>query len=506
MGGNVSLQKEHAFHPLKTLCGNIATPLFDLSFRVTLRPWALPVLFVCFSVCGFGQDPTESIPSEPLPNPSQILDPSPRVIPSDEFGRNEETPKPPEGEADTEELLAPVLGETLPRDEQVRNKKWRVIPFGRVGITADDNVFITPTNQEKDVYFTLTPGIAIGWGNYEKEVKALGEFQHYFEAPDFELDTELKNFVFAKYAPSVLLFSRLQGENAFDQDALVAGRWEFAKLTLGARVRYQTLTGSDFDTNSRTNRQILTAAINTAYDFSEKTSLEFNATNDTVTYKSGQGSGSRQVSQTLQDYTETILEDWVNYQWMPKTLVSLGGRVGFLELQTSPSQTYEQLLARTVFRASGKLVISIDGGTEFRQVKNGNSANLNSVFSFGASYQPFGGTTISATAFRRNSASVITPDENITSTGISARLKQRFFQRFYLGLEGSYRYSEYVSSATGAASGRKDAYIFAKSSVSFDITRHLSAEFAYQHLQDESSQSGSSFAENLVTAQFNLQF
>jgi hypothetical protein len=208
----------------------------------------------------------------------------------------------------------------------------------------------------------------------------------------------------------------------------------------------------------------------------------------------------------LQDYTETILEDWINYQWTPKTLVSLGGRVGFLEQQTSPSQTYEQLVVRAMYRPSGKLVVSIDGGTEFRQVKNGDGTNLYSVFSFGASYQPFGGTTISAQAFRRNSASVTTPDENITSTGISARLKQRFFQRFYFGLEGNYRYSEYISSATGAASGRTDTYIFAKSSVSFDITRYLSAEFAYQHLQDDSSQSASSFVENLVTAQINLQF
>jgi hypothetical protein len=387
-----------------------------------------------------------------------------------------------------------VLGESLSREEQIRTKKWRVIPFGRFGVTADDNVFIQPTDRQKDVYFTLTPGVAVGWGNYEKEVKALGEFEHYFEVPDFELNTELQNFAFAKYSPTFTLFSNLVGEDAFDQDALLVGRWEFTRLTLGARVHYQTLSDADEDVGTRTKRQILKSAVTSLYDLSEKTSLEFNVTNDTYNYK------------TQQDYTETVVEDWINYQWLPKTRVSLGERVGFLQVENSPSQTYEQVRVRAVYNATGKLGITLSGGEEFRQVKGGNGTNLYSVFSFGASYTPFEGTMIAASAFRENSPSVTGPDENITSTGISALIKQRFFQRFYFEVEGSYRNAEYRSSLTGSTSGRTDDYISAKSSISFDITKHLSAQSAYEYRRDDSSQSGSGYVENLVTVQLNLQF
>ena len=388
----------------------------------------------------------------------------------------------------------PVLGETLSREEQVRSKKWRVIPFARIGVSGDDNVFIQPTNKKKDIYFTLAPGAAIGWGSYEKEVKQLGQFEHYFELPDFEFGTEQQNFAFAKYTPTLSLFTKLTDEDALDHDALVAGRWQFTKLTFGLRLRFQTLSGPDVDVGTRVKRDILIASLTSSYNLSEKTSLELNVSNSTYDYRN------------QQDFTESVLEAWLDYQWLPKTRVSIGTRLGDLSQAAGGNQTYEQLLVRLSYHATDKLNVLINGGEELRQAESGGSSGLNSVFDFGAIYSPFDGTSIYATASRRTTAAVSAADQTITTTGVSAQVKQRFFHRFYLGIEAGYANSEYRSSSTGNTTGRTDDNFYGRSSFSFDITKYLSAESAYQYRRNDSSEKNFTFVENIVTVQINLQF
>jgi hypothetical protein len=499
---NVSFPKEHDSHSLGTLSGNIPTIRLPRIFRVKLRRWALLLCYsgLVASICG--QEPTEP-PPDPLPTPLPTLDPSPLATPFDDSTRNEETPKPPTGDASapaspgesaSADALTPVLGETLSREEQVRTKKWRVIPFARISVAADDNVFIQPTNKEKDIYFTLAPGVAIGWGSYEKEVKQLGQFEHYFELPDFELGTEEQNFAFVKYVPSLSLFTKLTDQDALDHDALVAGRWQFTKLTLGLRVRFQTLSGPDVDVGTRVKRDILTANLTSSYSLSEKTSLELNVSNSNYDYRD------------QPDYRETALEAWLAYQWLPKTTVSIGTQLGDLAQESSGNQTYEQVLLRLSYHATEKLNVLMDGGEELRQAESGGSSNLNSVFNFGAIYTPFDGTSVHASASRQTTAAVSAAGQTITTTGVSAQVKQRFFHRFYLGIEAGYSNADYRSGSTGTTTGRTDDNYYGRSSVSFDITKNLSAESAYQYRRYDSSEKTFSFVENIVTLQINLQF
>lgn len=451
-------------------------------------PWAVLGLSVCVAASAFGEDiilPDSSgfAQSEPLLDPG-ATDTSSNDAPL----RAPAAALPPVLEQPSlDDLAASVKGK---RAEQ----KWRVIPFGRFKVTADDNISISHTDQQSDVSFNLSPGIALGWGDYSAEIRQLGEFEHYFEALNLETDDNPQSFLFAKYVANAAFFVDHGSEDALDHDALLAGRWEMAKLTLGLRLHYQTLSGTDIDVGDRVKRKIYSGAITSLYHLSDKVSLELNVYNSTYDY------------QNQVDYSEWTLEDWANYQILPKTKISLGTRLGTVDIKTGTTETYEQLVARIAYYASSKLGFSLDGGVEWRQYGDGGGDDLFTVFNFAATYSPFDGTQISGNAFRRNSASVSLINENITSTGLSARLRQRFLHRFYFTVEGGYQNSEYHSIQTGNTAGRNDDRVYLKPSISFDVTKYLSAETAYQFQRNDSSVESSTFQENIVTFQVNLQF
>lgn len=398
------------------------------------------------------------------------------------------------------EPIAPVLEQKAADDlpANVRGnrteRKWRIIPFGRFRTIFDDNIFISHDNPESDVSFTVSPGIAAGWGDYGAEVRQLGEFEHYFEPLNLTYEDTPQSFAFAKYVANASLFLDHSDESALDHDALVAGRWESKKLSLGLRVHYQTLSGTDIDVGDRVKRQVITGFITSSYKLSEKTSIDLNILNSTYDYETGV------------DWDEWTLETWLAYQILPKTRVSIGSRAGITDIQGGQTETFEQVVGRVTYYASSKLALSLDGGIEWRQYGGDGHDDVFSVFNFAATYAPFDGTTISVNAFRKNAASASLINENITNTGVNVRTRQRFLHRYFLTLEGGYSNSEYRSILTGTAGGREDNTVYVKPAVSFDITKNLSAESAYQFQKNDSTVETYSFVENLITFQLNLQF
>lgn len=444
----------------------------------------------CFTASAFAEDlilPNRALVAQNDP----VLDASILVAPNlpMEEQQPRATPEPP-----------PVLDVTVPADipptVQARqsDRKWKAIAFGGFRVSSTDNLFISATDRRSDVSFQVSPGVALGWGDYEREVRQLGGYERYFEPLNLDYENVPQSFLFAKYNATASFFSENSDENAVDHDALLAGRWQTGKLTLGARLRFQTLSGPDIEVGSRAKRTVYGGEIASSYAFSDKTSLELNLYNRSYDY-----------DQQL-DWQEWIVEDWVNYQILPKTRIALGTRFGVAEVESASTQTFEQLVARVMYYPSAKLGLSLDGGVEWRQFGGDSGDDLFSVFNFSASYAPFDGTQLSINAFRRNSASVVYVDENITATGVAARVQQRFLQRYYLAVEGGYEFSDYLSTRTGDGVAREDETAYVKPSLTFDVTKYLSAEAAYQYRRNESSRPDLSFTENVVTFQLNLQF
>jgi hypothetical protein len=466
---------------------------FGCTFQapVKAQSWAALGFCACLAASGLGEEVFLSGTSR-LTQSESLLDSVPQTDRPDAM----DEPQVVTQTTEVQPVLEQARAEDVPGSVRGRRteRKWRVIPFGRFRVIADDNLFISNTNPESDVSYTISPGIALGWGDYEAEVRQLGEFERYFEPLSLESEDNPQSFVFAKYLASASFFTDHSGEDALDHDALIAGRWEATKLRLGLRLRFQTLSGTDIDVGDRVKRKVYTGSVTSSYEISEKTSLEVNLYGTSNDYE------------TQIDTSEWIVEDFLNYQILPKTKIALGTRFGLTEISGGSSQTFEQLVGRVSYYASSKLALSLDGGVEWRQFDNGGDDEFFTVFNFAATYAPFDGTSISASAFRRNSASVSLINEDILQTGVSARVRQRFFHRFYFNVDGGYQNSEYQSNFTGATDGRKDDTVYVKPSLSFDVTKFLSAETSYQYQKNESSNKETSFTENLVSFQINLQF
>ncbi len=458
---------------------------------------AILPLYFCFATIAFGQEAGDLR----IAAADTVLDSSPladRPDANPSADRPDDTTAPPASA--TPETIAPVLelngnvdGGADLRVKRVE-RKWRVIPFGRLKVTYDDNLFISPTNPESDVFFTLSPGIAAGWGDYAKEVRQLGEFEHYFEVPEIEVEDVPHSFGFVKYLASETIFSDHSGEDALDHDALLSGRVEFAKLQLNGRLYFKTLSGTDVELGDRVKRKVYGGSVGALYNFSDKTSFEISLSNDSYDYEN------------RVDWREWVLEDYLNYQVLPKTRVAIGTRFGLVDVKTGDTQTYEALVARVIYSSSSKLALSLDGGLESRQYGSGTNDDLLSVFNLAATYEPFDGTSISGSAYRRTTTSVAEINQNITATGVAVRIRQRFLHRFYFTMEAGYDRSEYDSVVNASDAGRSDDRTYIKPSASFDVTKYLSAESSFQYQRNDSSVSDFTFTENIFSVQLNLQF
>ncbi len=443
----------------------------------------------CTAVLAAAQDAPPTAPAAPVASnplfdlgagqevPPTPLLPDPQPIP--------DAPPPPA-------FIGPEKN-PVPKKEARPDRKWKVIPFAGFEVSWTDNLFASATRRRSDFFSIISPGLAAGWGDYGGEIRHLGSYGQHFEPLDLEPDNLPKNFTFGRYNLNATFFARNSDQNVVNHDAMIAGRWEGGKLTLGTRFYLQTLSDLDIEVGGRVNRTVYGGEITSNYSLTGKTSLELNLYNRSYDY-------SRQLS-----WQEWMVEDWVDYQIRPKTKLSFGTRLGIVGVQSSPTQTFEQLVGRVAYAANAKLGFSLDGGVEWRQFGAGGGDEVFGVFNLSATYTPFDGTLLSVNAHRRNSPSVVLSGDNIIATGVSALVRQRFQQRYLFTVEGGYENSVYQSRIAGAGRGREDNTTYIRSGVSFDVTRKLSVEAAFQHRRNDSSLADLSFTENVFIVQFKLR-
>ena len=81
-----------------------------------------------------------------------------------------------------------------------------------------------------------------------------------------------------------------------------------------------------------------------------------------------------------------MAENWFTYQIAPKTKVSLGSRLGLVNVESSPTQTFEQLVGRVTYAPGAKLGFNADGGVEWRQFGRGRGGDVFGVFNFSGTF------------------------------------------------------------------------------------------------------------------------
>ena len=368
---------------------------------------------------------------------------------------------------------------------------WHIRPTLSTTVTYDDNVFISSVNRQGDLYFTVSPGLAIGWGDFRTQLLDSDANEHWLQmAPD---DFEQLNYFFARYTANENLFLKNTNLDALDNDAMLKTEFQFSKLTLGLQTEVQTLSTPDIEIGGRIHRTVYSGELDSKYQFGEKASVEANFNEKTTDYKKG-----------ALDSTEISNQEWFNYAVTPKIVSSLGARFDYINVQDNPGQTAEQLLWRTVYQAGAKLSVDASLGVEFRQIATGGHDRIDGVFGIGANYPPFDGTTLKLEASRQTVGSGSVFGEDIEVTGIDAEIHQRLFQKFYLALNAGYSNSVYREIDT-LSTQREDNYFYFRPSTTLYLTRWASLRLSYE-FQSNQSTTTFGFTDNMTMLQLNVVF
>lgn len=351
----------------------------------------------------------------------------------------------------------------------------------------DDNIFLRERNRVSDYYMAIEPGLTLGFG---------------------DIVARQENYIRLDYAPSIFLFSDNSDENAVQHIFRFEGQYRFSRLALTFSQDVQLLQGANLtattsfpatgnpalnlNAGGNTDLNVYATLAGFSYDLSSKTFL------------------SGGVAYTAWDYQNNLISSeqfsgnlFFNYNYSPKLVVGLGGTGGHTWVDSpSPDQTFEQLNARFTYQATGKISLNATGGVEFRQFDNGSdSDHVSPVFEFGATYQPFDGTTLSLRGSRRTFASAVSVAQDYTASTIVFGARQRFCQRFYLGVAAGYENDDYFSTMNGVNATRSDDYFFVQPALDVTVTRWMTVGAYYLHRENNSNAATFSFRNN----QFGLR-
>src|SRR5258708_1708605 len=75
----------------------------------------------------------------------------------------------------------------------LNDQRFGYVLHGELRAAYESNIFIREHNAEDDFIFTISPGIAVGWGEFKSELYGPNSFRHRFER------YVGKNYIFADY-------------------------------------------------------------------------------------------------------------------------------------------------------------------------------------------------------------------------------------------------------------------------------------------------------------------
>jgi hypothetical protein len=360
----------------------------------------------------------------------------------------------------------------------------------------DDNIDISPFNRVSDYYVAIEPAISLGFG-------APGE--------------ERTNFLTFIYRPSLFLFADNSQNDTVQHLIRLQGGHQFGRLSLSLSQDVQILDGADLNTISdptghtanidlgrRARHNIFTTGLNDSYELTGKLFLSNSLGLTIDDYPSQAGISSRNFFGNL----------FINYNYSGKLVVGVGGTGGYNTVEDSttggnstPDQTYEQANLRISYNVTAKVSLSASGGIEFRQFENNSRGTyVSPVYELTASYQPFDGTLITLSGSRHTQNSASLGGQDYASTTITAELKQRFMQRFFLGLFLGYENLNYFGAIQGIHATRDDNYYYIEPSLDCTITRFWTAGAYYLHRENASSLDFFSFYDNQFGVRTTLTF
>jgi len=368
-----------------------------------------------------------------------------------------------------------------------------LFPHAAGMVNYDDNILISHANPMNDVVWTFSPGLTIAAGDVgaylpgSVTLEQLRNLLYYSTVDDV---SKPSRFFALDYTPSFNLYTDHSQYDNTGQSAKFSGAYSFTRLALSLDADFTRQDVKDAGIGDLVELDSYYAFLRSRYDLTDRTSLEINGIYNGVEYAQPQ----------YQGYSDLKNEDWLNRQFADRLNLGVGLGFGIVFPDASPDQTYQQLLARAIYRLTGKLYFNSALGVELREYGGGQSDTVKPLFSLTGTYDVREGTTLTLEAHRRDEPSFYT-GENVTDLGASIGARQLLFGRLYATAYLGYDYYEYATTAAGGSTTRTDNYFFGRLRFDYEFNRHVTGSLFYTYYRDHSNDVIYSFDDNVVGLQ-----
>ena len=344
-------------------------------------------------------------------------------------------------------------------------RPWKLTLHGSASTIYDTNIFIASSHPQADTIFTLSPGLKFAWGDWLVQ-------EH--------------NFLVFDYTLNGLVFVDHSSQDTVEQQAALDAQWCLARLTVALQFRFEDLASPSVDVGNRTRRRLFETALLNKYELSDKTYVEANLYNNVDDY-------ATEISST-----EWMGRFWLNYRSTPKLTIGVGTSMGYLDVESSPGQTFEQGLLRASYSATEKLSFEAYGGVELRQLETGD--RVSPILNATGSYRPFEGMEVTLSAYRKMRNSALLSGDNYTITGFAVEATRSFRAHCDFVFASGYNHSNYNAASQRDTPAREDSYFFVRPSVRWEVARRLQVEVFYLYQRNGSTYAPTTFHDAQVGA------
>ena len=366
-------------------------------------------------------------------------------------------------------------------------------PHAASQVQYDDNIFISHADRLTDVIWTVSPGLTLAGGDVGAYLPGSVTVEQLRNLLYYSLVTDIRKpgrFFALDYTPSFIFYTDHSNYDNTGQSVRLSGGYSFSRLALGLDFDYDRGQLKNNGAGTLTENSTYNAGSRSHYDLSDRTSLEVNGRYYLLDYD----------NPIYQGYTEVKNEEWLNRQFADRLSLGVGLAFGFVFPNGSANQTYEQLLARAVYRLSGKLYFSSSVGVELREYDSGEANTINPVVSLSSIYQVRQGTTLTLEGHRADSPSFYA-GQNTTVLGASIGASQLLFGRLSTSASLGYNNYEYTTTVPGSSTSRADNYFFGRLQFDYKFNRYVSGSISYTYYRDDSSYSAYSYDDNMIGMQ-----
>jgi Putative beta-barrel porin 2 len=358
--------------------------------------------------------------------------------------------------------------------EEATQKLWRLILTVQAGVYWDSNIFITQTHPVGDTVIQLAGGFTFEIGDYRGKEK---------------------NYLTLKYLATGYIYTGRPALNGVEQQLEVHTQYKWERLTAQTNLAFSYLNGPDRLAGTFTTSYQLDGLFRLLYDYSERTQLhaEFEQLSD--------------IYPSQFNSYEYIGRFGADYELTPKLKIGAEGIVGDLQLESGGSSIYGQARMRLAYKMTEKVTLLGSVGVEVRGYSDRDLIKVTPVFDLSASWQPFVGTGVGLTAFRKIFASPVEAGQVFTATGVQGSISQSFFQRLTAALFIGYEHDDYQASGAGAFDiNRSDDYVYIRPNLTYSFGGWCNIVLYYQYSHNGSSNAGASFDDHRVGGQVVFAF